>query len=904
MNNVSNEFRRQLSTDNRNYQLYVKIVLSDGRELHIENKDIWENGFKIEDAVSGDSCFDIGAAIINKFSLTLNNIDENFSKYNFNGAVVTALVGLSFHGKTEKIQKGIYTVDETSYDGAVIKLECLDNLCKFEKSYRTSTLQYPATIGEIVRDACECCGTPLLSTVFDGSTETVRERPDDEALTFLQVISWCAQRCCKFARCDEYGRLVIGWYNTEAFADMGLIDGGRFDKGAVLPELFPYLNTTTGMSCLRDNVKQDDGTDTIEGVSWFKFNGKTCETLYVSGNHWIGLSSSAEELKVCRRDGAMYYLYRQDGAVSGRRFLKIRWEGYTAYNKTEEQYALKFEIFLLEPGILYLNVLQTPTNKSYLRTSSLVCGDSTINLSVADGTGSGSGIILVSDSDGRNWEKAEPGKLPVTYFTGDFADGGDFNHYDSGHTHDAGVFENMETFHHIFAVSSLNISTDNVAVTGIKVTAGENEQEKSFLYGSEGYVLSVSENKLIHADEVMSVAEFIGSRAVGLCFRPFSCSCLSDPTMEAGDLCFITDGKQNSYKSFITRHIFQPGGYQSVQCSAETPSRNQADSYSDMTKAIVEAKKNTQNQISNYNIAVQMLTSLMTQAFGVYKTEEVQDDGSIIYYMHNKPTLEESQTIWKMTANAFAVSTDGGKNWNAGMDSSGNAVVNVLSAIGITADWIRAGEMSADRIKGGTLTLGGSGNQGGVLKVQDASGSQVGIWDKDGINVKKGTFSGSLDAATGTFRGALNAATGTFKGSLSAATGTFSGMLSAATGTFTGKIMSDNGWHWVQIDNGYMQGGESNRDFTGYVAFNTIAASTGTYGTRIAGKGILALLSRDIGVASYASINSDVTVTTGESGSIFVATDLEIEALDDGGVSWSYTNRTLTFEKGLMVTAI
>ena len=91
------------------------------------------------------------------------------------------------------------------------------------------------------------------------------------------------------------------------------------------------------------------------------------------------------------------------------------------------------------------------------------------------------------------------------------------------------------------------------------------------------------------------------------------------------------------------------------------------------------------------------LTSLITQSFGVYKTEEKLEDGSTIFYMHNKPTLKESDTIWKMTANAFAVSTDGGKTWNAGMDSQGNAVVNVLSAIGIRFDWAR----------GGTLTLGG-----------------------------------------------------------------------------------------------------------------------------------------------------------------------------------------------------
>lgn len=42
-------------------------------------------------------------------------------------------------------------------------------------------------------------------------------------------------------------------------------------------------------------------------------------------------------------------------------------------------------------------------------------------------------------------------------------------------------------------------------------------------------------------------------------------------------------------------------------------------------------------------------------------TEDPQDDGSVIYYMHNKPTLEESDIVWKLTAEAIGISTDGGK---------------------------------------------------------------------------------------------------------------------------------------------------------------------------------------------------------------------------------------------------
>jgi hypothetical protein len=96
--------------------------------------------------------------------------------------------------------------------------------------------------------------------------------------------------------------------------------------------------------------------------------------------------------------------------------------------------------------------------------------------------------------------------------------------------------------------------------------------------------------------------------------------------------------------------------------------------------------------------------------------------------MHNKPTLAESQTIWKMTADAFAVSTDGGLTWNAGFDSSGNAVLNVLSAIGVNAEWIKV------------LTYFTVGNNFSV----DASGHLMAV-DAD--------LSGSITADTGKIAG-------------------------------------------------------------------------------------------------------------------------------------------------------
>lgn len=147
------------------------------------------------------------------------------------------------------------------------------------------------------------------------------------------------------------------------------------------------LNTTEGMEVLVNNTKKDDDTITVQGVDWFRYNGFSANSLYVSGNHWIGIGSSTEHLKVCRRDGAMYYLYRQEGMIYGYyRFLKIRWEGYTQYNSTDVSRKLIYELFLIDTGDMFLNVIQTPTNSSYIGTSSLTCGSNTYSLDIPVGS--------------------------------------------------------------------------------------------------------------------------------------------------------------------------------------------------------------------------------------------------------------------------------------------------------------------------------------------------------------------------------------------------------------------------------------------------------------------------------------------------------------------------------------
>lgn len=227
MRNLSSVFKEQLNNDNRRYLEWLDIKLKDGTILKLREDSVWNYGIKFEDSVSDASEFKIGSAIVNKATVTINNIYDDFGKYDFEGAEIVIYVGLrispsgmfsaidmpwkDIDGNSildtegneiyikyddaiiEKIRLCTMTVVEAPYqNSSLITLTCQDNMMKFDRDYSESKLEYPASRNKIIRDACLVCGVPLQTVVFDNDDYIVEARPDDEKLTFRQLIAWVA----------------------------------------------------------------------------------------------------------------------------------------------------------------------------------------------------------------------------------------------------------------------------------------------------------------------------------------------------------------------------------------------------------------------------------------------------------------------------------------------------------------------------------------------------------------------------------------------------------------------------------------------------------------------------------------------------------------------------------------
>lgn len=549
MLNVSAKWQRAVMLDNDiNVNCFADIVTASGEKIPISDSELWANGFEVNDSTSSNGTFTIGALIAGKLKIKLNNIYEDYSKYDFDKASVTAYVSKSFSdGTSEKLKIGEYRVSETSYDGSLITLTCLDNINNFNREY-DSNLSYPTTAYEVVRDACIKCDVPFTMARFDNSDYVINEIPsDNQKLTYGQVIAYILQLSGLWGKCGHDGELLIEWYDMSQFGSQN-------------------------------------------------YNGGTFST------------------------------------------------------------------------------------------------------------------------------KTTP------YSDGDSVDGGNFTDYSSGDSVDGGTFTETRNYHNIYTQKDLNVATDDVVITGVKVTVTSKEdktKDVSALAGKEEYVVSISDNPFISADKAQTVANYIFKKIGGMRFRPLDATLLSNPLIESGDVALVTDRKQNTYSCFISNRTFTVGSGTKISCDAENASRNSADKFSNETKAVVQARKVAQAQLSVYDKQMQLLTQLMSQSLGLFKTEQVQEDGSIIYIMHNKADLKSSNIQWKMTANGMAVSSDYGKTWNAGVDKDGNAIFNIMSAIGINFDWAH----------GGTLTLGGENNVNGKQYVKDANGKALVTLDNKGLTL-------------------------------------------------------------------------------------------------------------------------------------------------------------------------
>ena len=217
MRNISNEFRSRLYNDDyRNYVEDIYITLSDGTELRLTNENLWGYGLYIDDAVSADNTLEIGSAIVGAAQVVIENISETYNLYNFDKAKVVPYVGVDLgDGTNDMVKLGEYYVNAPKHNTSCITLTCYDAMMKFDKPISLSNMEYPATLNQIIADACRVCGVPLATQTIPHGTYQVAQKPDGGTTTFRELLAWAGQISGRNARINVNGQLEFIWYDAQ-----------------------------------------------------------------------------------------------------------------------------------------------------------------------------------------------------------------------------------------------------------------------------------------------------------------------------------------------------------------------------------------------------------------------------------------------------------------------------------------------------------------------------------------------------------------------------------------------------------------------------------------------------------------------------------------------------------------
>lgn len=236
---------------------------------------------------------------------------------------------------------------------------------------------------------------------------------------------------------------------------------------------------------------------------------------------------------------------------------------------------------------------------------------------------------------------------------------------------------------------SLKIGTEDVVITGIrmKVKGKTSEEDQTFLCGQEGYILEI-DNPLATGQEQLLV-DSIGQRLVGVHLRDFSGDHIAYPLAEFMDHVYIEDRKGRKYQTVLTDISFTFFGITTLKNSAVSAIRNSSKYTSEASKTYEELKKLVTEERKARDTAIENLAKRLESSSGMYCTKDKQPDGSVIYYMHDKPELSDSMIVWKITVEAIGISTDGGKTYPIGLDVSGDAILNRIYVNGIDGKYIK-----------------------------------------------------------------------------------------------------------------------------------------------------------------------------------------------------------------------
>lgn len=246
---------------------------------------------------------------------------------------------------------------------------------------------------------------------------------------------------------------------------------------------------------------------------------------------------------------------------------------------------------------------------------------------------------------------------------------------------------------------------------------------ETILGEEEGHTLELDNNNPLISDNVI---QNIYDNIKDFTYMPYTLKLIrGDVAQDVLDYITITDTKSNTFDSYVFNNSWTFNGAlkQDMSAKGENTLKNTYSSKGFIARTIEKIQKELiPNTLEK---AIENATQLLTEFNGGYV---IKKDGEL--FISDNEDLDKAVRIWRWNINGLGYSSTG---------INGPYGTAITMDGSIVANYITSGSMTADRIKGGTLKIGGINNTNGEIQVVDKDENELVKINLEGIILSNGT---------------------------------------------------------------------------------------------------------------------------------------------------------------------
>lgn len=242
MYHTSVEYKKQILSNSREWDMYVDVTLTNGTTFKLTKDNISLGTPTLKEGATCSDTIQIGSTYSNSFEFSILNNKGQYSNYDFYKAKIEPYSGLYVpvldettgevnHWECEYIPLGVFWVLENVKKLSTIPIVCFDSMSLTNKVFDFSTLVFPTDCATIFSEVVSQCDIPVSDSLVSEISNleyTINSLLTNNP-TCRDILAGFGIMLQKNLRFSRSGVLESFWYNSYSQVNT---EGDTIDVGA------------------------------------------------------------------------------------------------------------------------------------------------------------------------------------------------------------------------------------------------------------------------------------------------------------------------------------------------------------------------------------------------------------------------------------------------------------------------------------------------------------------------------------------------------------------------------------------------------------------------------------------------------------------------------------------------